>query len=113
MVIYSLRVCNERGNWVISSTKKYRRRRFALIICVVLPIIFYAGFVFTRNFKTYNSLKAQLEKTQGEFYEVTQENEQLKQEVEYTKTEDFIVQKARELLGFVKPGEVKFVDDNH
>ena len=98
---------------MVSSNKKYRRRRIALVICVVLPIFLYAGFVFTRNLKTYNSLKAQLVKVQGELGDVSEENEQLKQEVEYTKTEDFIVQKARELLGYVKPGEVKFVEDDN
>jgi cell division protein FtsB len=98
---------------VVSSSKKFRRRRFALVIFVLLPIFLYAGFVFSRNLKTYNSLKAQLEKAQGELNKTTEENDQLKQEVEYTKTEDFIIQKARELLGYVKPGEVKFVDDGH
>lgn len=97
---------------MISSTKKYKRRRFVLIVCVVMPIVFYAGFVFARNLKIYNSLQNQLENANEELYEVQQENEQLKQEVEYTTTDDYIVQKARELLGYVKPGEVKFVDDN-
>lgn len=98
---------------MVSSNKKYKRRRFALVILVLLPIFLYAGFVFARNLKTYNSLKDQLEKAKEELYDVTEENEQIKQEVEYTKTDDFIIQKARELLGFVRPGEVKFVDDGN
>ncbi len=105
-------MCTKGEIWVISSNKSYKRRRFVLVICVVLPIVLYAGFVFARNLKTYNSLKGQLENANEELYEVQQENEQLEQEVEYTKTDDFIVQKARELLGYVKPGEVKYVDGN-
>jgi cell division protein FtsB len=70
----------------------------------------YAGFVFARNYKTYVSLQDQLVETSEELYDVQEENEQLKQEVEYTKTDDYIVQKARELLGYVKPGEVKYVE---
>ena len=95
---------------MVSSNKKYRRRRLLLVICVMLPIMLYAGFVFTRNYKTYVSLQAQLVKANENLCGVQEENEQLQQEVEYTKTDDFIVQKARELLGYVKPGEVKFVD---
>ena len=98
---------------MVSSNKKYKRRRFVLVIFILLPIFLYAGFVFVRNLKTYNSLKLQLADAQEELCEVTDENEQLKQEVEYTKTDDFIIQKARELLGYVKPGEVKFVDDSN
>ncbi len=81
-----------------------------LVICVVLPIFLYSGYVFGRNLKTYNSLKSQLVQAEEDLAVAKEENEQLKEEVEYTKTDDFIVQKARELLGFVKPGEVKFVE---
>ncbi len=97
---------------MVSSEKKYRRRRLLLVICVILPIILYAGFVFARNYKTYQMLQDQLETTKGKLSDVQEENEQLEQEVEFTKTDDYIVQKARELLGFVKPGEVKYVDEN-
>jgi cell division protein FtsB len=96
---------------VVSSNKKYKHRRIVLVVCVVLPIFLYAGYVFGRNLKTYNSLKEQLVDAKEDLVVAKEENEQLKEEVEYTKTDDFIVQKARELLGFVKPGEVKFVEN--
>ena len=57
-----------------------------LIICVVIPIVLYAGFVFVRNLKTYNSLQDQLEKANEELYDVKQENEQLKQRIEQLTT---------------------------
>lgn len=97
---------------MVSSDKKFKRRRLTLVICVIVPIVLYAGFVFSRNYKTYRMLQDQLEKTKGKYSEVQEKNEQLNQEVEYTKTDDYIVQKARELLGFVKPGEVKYVDSD-
>jgi cell division protein FtsB len=62
--------------------------------------------------KSYNTLKQQRIIAQDKLAKAKYENEQLHQEVEYTKTDDFVVQKARELLGYVKPGEVKFVDKN-
>lgn len=98
---------------MVSTNKKYRRRRLVLILGVVIPLLCYAGFVFSKNLKTYNNLKAQRIVAQEKYEQAKQDNEQLKQEVEFTKTEDFIVQKARELLGYVKPGEVKFVEDNN
>ena len=102
----------ERSLWVVSTNKKYKRRRIVLILGVVVPLLCYAGFVFSQNLKTYNNLKAQRIIAEQEYEEAQQENEQLEQEVEFTKTDDYIVQKARELLGYVKPGEVKFVEEN-
>ncbi len=99
--------------WVVSTYKKYRRRRVTLVVCIVLPIICYAAFVFSSHMKSYNTLKVQRISAEQKLGQAEQENEQLKQEVKYTKTDEFIVQKARELLGYVKPGEVKFVDDGN
>ena len=99
--------------WVVSMNKKYKRRRIALVLGVVLPVLCYAGYVFSVNFNVYKSLEEQTIVVAQQLEEKIQENEQLKQEVEYTKTDDYIVQKAREILGYEKPGAVKFVKDDN
>ena len=87
---------------MVSENIKYRRRRIALILGIVLPVLCYAGYVFSINLNVYRNLKEQKVAVEQKYEQVMQENEQLIQEVEYTKTDDFIVQKARELLGYVK-----------
>jgi cell division protein FtsB len=81
-----------------------------LVVLIVVPIVIYGIYVFGSHIKSYNTLKQQRIIAQDKLAKAKHENEQLQQAVEYTKTDDFIAQKARELLGFVKPGEVKFVD---
>ena len=83
---------------MVSSDKKYRRRRIALILGIILPVLCYAGYVFSVNLNIYNNLKEQKVVAEQNLEQIQQENEQLHQEVEYTKTDDFIVQKARELF---------------
>lgn len=97
---------------MVSSNNVYKRRRIMLVVLVLVPIIIYGIYVFSSHMRSYNTLQKQRIIAQDKLSKAKYENEQLQQEVEYTKTDDFVVQKARELLGYVKPGEVKFVDDN-
>jgi cell division protein FtsB len=54
-------------------------------------------------------LQEQKEILAGQLGEIQEENEKLKEEISFSNTPDFIERMARTILGWVKPGEIKYV----
>ncbi len=90
--------------------RKVRQGRSMLVICVMLPVIIYAGAVFLKHYNQYQDLCQQEKELTTQLEELNKESEQLKVDIAFTETNEYVERKARELLGWVKPGEVKFVE---
>lgn len=87
----------------------YRRRRILVALCLILPVVFGISILFMNQYSQYKALCAERDQIAAKLSNVQGEQETLKEEVLFTKTQDFIERMARELLGWVKPGEIKFV----
>lgn len=77
---------------------------FLLLVFGIVGSIFYG------QYKQYKALLAEKEELVQELKEVEGENEKLQGDVNFSNTQEFIEYMARQLLGWVKPGEVKYVN---
>lgn len=82
-----------------------------IIALIIVCLIAYGGFLFFRCWNQLTSLQGQKDALADELGELQDENDQLKREIDFSKTPDFIERMAREILGWVKPGEIKFVEE--
>jgi cell division protein FtsB len=92
-----------------------KNNRFTLLIAAVIMLavvgsLAFFGFQIVRDLMTLNELKAQKAELQGELNSVNNSNAALQQELDQSDTDSFIERLAREILGWVKPGEIKIVD---
>jgi cell division protein FtsB len=80
-----------------------------IIVLAVLGVIAYGVFMFVRCLNQLTYLQEQKEILAGQLGEIQEENEKLKEEISFSNTPDFIERMARTILGWVKPGEIKYV----
>ncbi len=71
------------------------------LICVVLIII-------SSQLATMDRLSAEYEALQEEYNEEKRENQQLEFMLDYVKSNDYLIQYARERFGFVLPDDIIF-----
>ncbi|MDD4796206.1 MAG: septum formation initiator family protein [Eubacteriales bacterium] len=83
-----------------------------LILLLLIPICLFVGYLFVRHFLQLRTLQAEQAQLTQQLESVNQANEDLENELQYAGTDSFIEQMAREILGWVKPGEHKFVADD-
>ena len=92
--------------------RAYRfRRRIATVAVAVLACMLFVHVMFGANgMVVYKQKRAEYEALQKKVFEVKQENDRFKQQVEALKTDQKAVEKeAREQLGYAKPGEYVYV----
>ena len=78
------------------------------IICVLL--IFYVCVIFVRQQIMMNNINTQIAEKTIEYNEVKVKNQKMLEEIDMTKTNDYIEKLAREKLGLIKSGENTIVD---
>lgn len=78
------------------------------IICVLLT--FYVCYIIGKQQIIMNNINTQIAEKSLEYEEVKTKNQKMLEEIDMTKTNDYIEKLAREKLGLVKPGENTVVD---
>lgn len=78
------------------------------IIFVLLT--FYVCYIIGKQQIIMNNINTQIAEKSLEYEEVKTKNQKMLEEIDMTKTNDYIEKLAREKLGLVKPGENTVVD---
>ena len=100
------------------STKAKRRRAKAkkrefLIVAVIAVIIVIALFVFTLSLrKTVSDNNEKIARIESQIAEESERANDLKQQEDFMKTDEFIEKIARERLGLVSPNEILIKPEN-
>jgi cell division protein FtsB/cell division protein DivIC len=83
------------------------KRFFALVACVYFAITV-VRLVYTQE--TYKARqREEFESLTDQIQEIEQSNEELRRKIEYAQSSSYIERYARDQLGYVKEGEIKFV----
>ena len=92
------------------SKKKRRARAFpaAIVAFTVLAVCAIAVIAYFQEQKLAQ-IQSQHEALLQEYEALLEEEQRLESMIGYTKTEDFMLQYAREVLGYVLPGDIKFI----
>jgi cell division protein FtsB len=87
------------------------RRRIATIAVVVMTLSLFVHVMFGANgMVVYKQKRAEYEALKKQIDQVQQENDRYTQQIQGLKTDHQAIEKeAREQLGYVKPGEYKYV----
>ena len=88
-----------------------KRKRANILLILLIPILLYVGYLFVRHSLQLRELRAHESEVQTQLDQLKQENSSLTKEVEYANTDSYIERVVREVLGWVKPGDIKFVDE--
>ncbi len=99
-------------------TMKKKNNRYALLVAaiVILAVVgglAFFGFQIIRDLVTLNELKAEQAVLNGQLGDVNDKNAALQKDIDESGTDSFIERLARELLGWVKPGEIKIVEEGN
>ena len=92
-----------------SSVSAGQRRRRAIFF-IVLAVVVALGIAFGTSLAQLARLRAEYRDLQEQDKQADLEISILEQELEYAQTDNFIRRMARELLGWVEPGDTKIVD---
>ncbi len=91
---------------------KHIKRKHKLIacLCVCVLVLVYFAVSFLRQEKRMRELNAENALLQQELSELQLQRSALEGDLENASTDEYIERVAREELGFVKEGEIKFVE---
>ncbi len=89
------------------SRKRYVKPRFWLMLMMVLACVFCCVFASQGQFMAQQA--AQIEQLEALKDTALAENANLERKIDFAKTDEYIERVAREELGLLKPGEVRFV----
>ncbi|MBQ9988489.1 MAG: septum formation initiator family protein [Clostridia bacterium] len=81
-------------------------RFFAFLLSLV---VLYAGALLFKQFRLIRDLKEEQEKLIGQMQETEMERDKLKYLIQTAQTDAYIESVARDKLGWVKPGETRYV----
>ena len=90
----------------IQSSKTFGR--FAILIFLVVALYF--GFTFFTQYQTLGQQNREIASLQAQLTHIQNSNESLRRQIENTQTQDYIASVARDKLGWVKPGEILFIE---
>lgn len=80
-------------------------------IVVAAAVVLLVGGVFMRNYFALRNITGELQEVDGQLDAVEARHDELQSDYDHTRDESFIRQMARELLGWVFPGEVRIVEE--
>ena len=81
-----------------------------IVLVSALALIVFVGYQFVSQWLSYRALNAELAVLNTRIADVQKNNEQKIEDIKQSTSNGFIERMARELLGWVKPGEIKIVD---
>jgi len=73
--------------------------------------LFYVGYLFLDSFYTLRQVRAERDEVQAQLQQTQAQHDALQRDRDYAGTDAFIQEMARELLGWVFPGEYKIVEE--
>lgn len=82
--------------------------KFWAFMIITMLVIFICCFIVVWN--QYAQGRNRLEQVEAYRDELVQQVEDLSEELEYAQTDDYIERAARDELGMIKPGEVRYVN---
>ncbi|QCX33756.1 septum formation initiator family protein [Caloramator sp. E03] len=85
-----------------------KRRELVIIICILV----FFGAIFIKQQIIINRLNREYKQFDDQLSKIKMQNEQLSEQFNIMKREDYIEKLARDKLGLVKPGEILFIDRN-
>jgi len=88
-------------------TRKLNKRRLLTITCIALLV--YIGVLLLQQEGMLHSLDQQKQDIQKEIETVKVEGKEFESAIDYTESDSFVEQEARDKLGLVKDGELQFV----
>ncbi|MCM8901866.1 septum formation initiator family protein [Caldicoprobacter algeriensis] len=90
------------------------RRRYVLKprakLMIAVLVVGYFIFTFIQQELKIREQHAQMEHLRQQIQQVEEYNAELERQIEYTKSEEYIEKAARERFGWVKKGEIKFIE---
>lgn len=86
------------------------RPRFFILMSVIAVLVFCAGTMAVNARMNQNA--ELLRRIRQEQQALVDEIGRLEQEIEYAQTDDYIENAAREELGWIMPGEIRYMPDN-
>ena len=89
--------------------KKFRFR-FRYIVLFLLFCLCITGGIYLSQQTKLESIEAEKAELQNELDSLKVEQERLERMLEYMNTDDYLLQYAREKLGFVFPNDIKFYE---
>lgn len=90
------------------------RKRYVLKprvkLFIALLVIGYFIFTFIQQELKIQEQYARMEALRQQIQQVEEYNAELERQIEYTKSDEYIEKAARERFGWVKKGEIKFIE---
>lgn len=90
------------------------RRRYVLKprakLMIAVLMIGYFIFTFVHQEIKMREQHVQMEHLRQKIQQVEEYNAELERQIEYTKSEEYVEKAARERFGWVKEGEIKFIE---
>jgi cell division protein FtsB len=111
MLISKLQRRNYRGT-VILNTKPKKRVTLRFKLLILLACLVYAGVLFINQGTLLGQLTKEKQALQDQYDQQAMVNSELQNEAQFTNSDAYVEKAAREKLGWVKKGEIKFVEEN-
>lgn len=90
--------------------KRERVRKWHLVLLVLVVALFIVHIISTTS--QLSSMMAELEETRESLRVLQTELSEKERQLQFTQTDEYVEQQARERFGYIKPGEIRFVPEN-
>ena len=81
-----------------------------LLAWILLPIVLYVGYLFVRHTRELQELKVEAARYEDQVTQLEDKQAALYEELEISTTDSYVERVVREVLGWIKPGDIRFVD---
>jgi len=95
----------------MASKVRIRSLRRVIIVCGVFALLCYFAISMGVSYNNYRALASEKANLEQQTQALQQAQEQLKKDVDYTKTEQFVEETARSVFGWVKPGDIRYIGE--
>lgn len=89
-----------------------KKRKKFLRIGLLLLLIGYVSAMLINQQTQFNYIRSQKQQISKQIAELKEENQRLERQIDLSNTDEYIEKVAREQLGMVKDGEVRYLDDS-
>jgi cell division protein FtsB len=87
-----------------------KAKRYLIVLGVLLVLATFVGYQFLTQWTSLQTLNAEKATLSAQLDTAKDQNDQLQKDIKDSTSDSFIERMAREILGWVKPGEIKIVD---